>query len=353
MGRFSSSSPIKGRLRSPERGLIWGPPGVGKTETLAQISGAVFVDLHGSTSKVDVSRVCDPWSVGDSRPPQTYEELRELLQDLPSNPGYKWPKHGDKAEHTALVLDGFHDIDKMIQVSAAQDHNAPSLDSIQWKAGYSTVIRKWQEFLQDLAAFQAKTGAAVWGTAHDRTFSVPNPDGPEFLAYSPNLFYKVSEKNCFDASKEIVGWCDVVLYLTIEDSVRRGGYVQTDVGMSQVADNKTEKDKFAKAGSSGRRACYTRYTGWCQYAKNRIGLPSVMYAGSAAGLWAQYQKRLEQFYTTDPVILKGIIEELLMVAKKSGAQYDEKRFLSALADAGNDPEALRKLINGLESKFAR
>jgi hypothetical protein len=335
--------------------MIWGPPGVGKTETLSQIPGIVFVDLHGSTSKVDVVRVCDPWSVDESRPPQTFEELRELLTDLATNPRYHWPKqHGDKAESAALAFDGAHDIDRMIQTSAALDHNAPSLDAIQWKAGYPTVIRKWQEMLTDLATFQAKTGAGVWFTAHDRTMIVPNPDGPEFLAFSPNLFYKGGEKNCFDASKEIVGWCDTVLYLTIEDSVRRGGYAQTDVGLAQIADNKTEKEKFAKAGSSGRRACYTRYTGWCQYAKNRIGLPSVLYGSSAAALWAQYQKRVEQYHTVDPVVLRALIDDLLAEAKKPGAaKFDEKRFLSALADAGTDPEALRKIINGLEGKFAR
>jgi hypothetical protein len=211
--------------------------------------------------------------------------------------------------------------------------------------------------LADFASFQGKTGAALWMTSNDRTFSVPNPDGPEYLAYSPNLFYKVSEKNCYNASQEITRWCDVVFYLTIEDSVRRGGYVQTDVGLSQVADSKTEKDRFAKAGSIGRRACYTRYTGWCQYAKNRIGLPSVMYSGSAAGLWAQYQKRVDQFFTTDPAVLKGILEDLLpqvrKLAEKDPKVFDEKRFTAALTEAGNDPEALRKLVMGLEGKFAR
>jgi len=346
MGRFSSSLPIKGRIRTPERGLIWGPPGVGKSETLAQIPGAVFIDLHGSTSKVDVIRVCNPWSNGDDRPPATFEETRELVKDLGDNPNF--------ANTPAFVFEGADDINKQIERSAAQDHNAASLDAVQWKAGYPTVIAKWQEFLnQDLTQLQAKTKAAIWFTSNDKTHQVPNPDGPEFLAYAPNVFMRVSEKNYFNAAQEICRWCDTVLYLSIEDSVRRGGFTQSDNGLAQIDNNKIEKEKFAKASSAGRRACYTRYCGWVAYAKNRIGLPSVIYANSAAALWGEYAGRVEKFHTTDPRILKGIIAELLKIPRPQGVNFDDKRFAELLTSAADDPEALRKLVTGLESKFVR
>ena len=55
-----------------------------------------------------------------------------------------------------------------------------SLEDIQWKAGYATVIQKWIELLSKLATLQAKMGCGIGLTANDQTFSVPNPDGPEF-----------------------------------------------------------------------------------------------------------------------------------------------------------------------------
>mgnify|MGYP000010468152 CR=1 FL=1 len=343
--RFSNSPPTKGRLRAPERILIFGPQGAGKTETLAQVPGVAFIDLHGSTSNVDVSRVCDPWSVGDTRPPQTYEELCELIDELPNNPHYKGLPF--------LVLDGADDIDKLVQRSAAMDHGKMSLEDIQWKAGYATVIQKWIELLSKLATLQAKMGCGIGLTANDQTFSVPNPDGPEFLAYMPAVFRKVSEKNCYDAAKEISRWCYSVWYLTIQDSVRRGGYVQTEQGAVQIDNNKILKEAFGKASSSGSRECYTRYHGWCQYTKNRIGLPSVMRASSPASMWAIYQHRLNQFHTVDPKVLQSIIDESYAAAVKAGAKFDDARFKAARDAAGQDPEALRKVITGIEATFSR
>ena len=208
-----------------------------------------------------------------------------------------------------LVLDGADDIDKLVQRSAAMDHNKDEPRIFGGGLGYATVIQKWIELLESWLRCRLRwvVGLGLLQTIRRSQYLIPM--GQSFWPYMPAVFRKVSEKNCYDAAKEISRWCYSVWYLTIQDSVRRGVMFQTEQGAVQIDNNKILKEAFGKTSSSGSRECYTRYHGWCQYTKNRIGLPSVMRASSPASMWAIYQHQLNQFHTVDPKVLQSIIDE--------------------------------------------
>ena len=70
-------------------------------------------------------------------------------------------------------------------------------------------------------------------------------------------------------------------------------------------------------------------------------------------MWAIYQHRLNQFHGR-PQVLQSIIDESYAAAGcKAGAKFDDARFKAARDAAGQDPEALRKVITGIEATFSR
>ena len=55
----------KGKVQRPERVVIYGPEGIGKSSFAACFPEPLFIDTEGSTADLDVARLPDPETWGD------------------------------------------------------------------------------------------------------------------------------------------------------------------------------------------------------------------------------------------------------------------------------------------------
>jgi hypothetical protein len=231
--------------------VIYGPGGVGKTELCSLLSQVgiepLFVDLEGSSSFLDVSRL-DP-------APESFNEVRDAL-------------HGDLSGFGAVVIDSVSKAEELARdfvIENVPHEKGPSvvirsIEDYGWGKGYMHIYEAMLLMLQDLDAI-ARTGIHVLCVCHDATEKVPNPAGEDFLQWQPRLQSPPKQGKLRERVKE---WCDHLFYIGWDRYV----------------------DKEGKATGSGTRTIYP-----CElpthWAKSRVLDSVVPYHRGDAELWRQ------------------------------------------------------------------
>ena len=67
-----------GRIEKPQKVVIYGPEGIGKTTFAAQFPDPVFIDTEGSTYHMNVKR---------TEKPQSWQQLMDQVQQIAQTPG--------------------------------------------------------------------------------------------------------------------------------------------------------------------------------------------------------------------------------------------------------------------------
>lgn len=67
-----------GRIAKPQKVVVYGPEGIGKSTFAAQFPDPVFIGTEGSTYHMDVKR---------TNKPQSWQELMEQVQHIAKSPG--------------------------------------------------------------------------------------------------------------------------------------------------------------------------------------------------------------------------------------------------------------------------
>jgi len=219
----------KGQIFRPQRVVIYGPEGIGKTTLASKFDDPLFIDTENGSGHLDVNRLEKPKSWGDllaviKEVAQTSEICKTLILDT-----------ADWAE--ALCID-----------YVCKKHNQNSIEAFGYGKGYVYVMEEWQKLLK---AFDGviSAGITVVLTAHAKMRKFEQPD--EIGAYD-RWEMKLS-KNVAPLVKE---WCDCLLFLNYKTTVI------------------TDANGHAKA-QGGKRWIYTTHNP-CWDAKNRIGLPESM-----------------------------------------------------------------------------
>jgi len=231
--------------------VIYGPGGVGKTELCSLLTQLgiepLFVDLEGSSSFLDVSRL-DP-------APESFNELRDAL-------------HGDLSGFGAVVIDSVSKAEELardfvidnVPHEKGQSVIIKSIEDYGWGKGYMHIYEAMLLMLQDLDAI-ARKGIHVLCVCHDATEKVPNPAGEDFLQWQPRLQSPPKQGKLRERVKE---WCDHLFYIGWDRYV----------------------DKEGKATGSGTRTIYP-----CElpthWAKSRVLDSVVPYHRGDAELWRQ------------------------------------------------------------------
>ena len=74
---MTAPRPVRGIIPRAQKGVIYGPPGVGKTTFGAQFPGAVFLDAENGTTHLDVLRY----------PVDSWAAIPSIIRDLARDPG--------------------------------------------------------------------------------------------------------------------------------------------------------------------------------------------------------------------------------------------------------------------------
>ena len=202
-----------GRIGGPQRILIYGPGGIGKSSLAALAPKPVFLDIEEGTRFMDVPRVTGLATLADVR--------ACLHSDLLNGHQTVVIDSATKAEEWAVA----HTI---ATVKHEKGHWVSSLEGYGFGKGYQHVYETFLLFLSDLDA-QIRAGRNVILIAHDCVADVPNPVGEDWIRYEPHLQSPKSGKSSI--RNRVIQWADYVLFLgydvVTEDGKGKGGGTRT------------------------------------------------------------------------------------------------------------------------------
>ena len=216
----------RGKLAAPQRVVIYGPEGIGKTSLAARFPGAVFIDTEGSTRNFDVARYPDP---------NSWEGLLQTVRYA-----MEYPQN-----QQTLVIDTADWAEKLCVQAVCDRAQKTGIEDFGYGKGYVYLKEEFAKLLTYLDGVIA-AGIHVVVTAHAALRKVEQPD--EMGSYD-HWELKLT-KFVGPMLKE---WADLVLFCNYK---------------TIVVQDENKKNK----AQGGRRVMYTAHHP-CWDAKNRHNLP--------------------------------------------------------------------------------
>lgn len=216
----------RGKRTTPQRVVLYGPEGIGKTSLAAQFPGAVFLDTEGSTRNFDVARYPDP---------NSWAMLLQTVQfalDHPQN-------------QQTLVIDTSDWAEKLCVQAVCDRAGKTGIEDFNYGKGYVYLKEEFAKLLTLLDGV-IDAGVHVVLTAHAALRKIELPD--EMGAYD-HWELKLSKQ----VAPMVKEWADLLLFANYKTIL--------------------VKDPNGKGkAQGGRRVLYTSHHP-CWDAKNRHNLP--------------------------------------------------------------------------------
>ena len=228
----------KGAVPKPQRVLVYGVEGVGKTTLAAQFPKPLFIDTEGSSDHLDVRRLPSPdtWAM-------LLDEVR-WVRDFPAECG------------GTLVVDTLDWAERLCFEHVCKQNGWESIENPKWGKGYTIAYEEFGKLVNLLTECR-DAGLNVVAVCHAVKEKVEQPDEMgTYDSWGPKLLN--SRKTSIAGM--VKEWADAVLFLNFKTVV-----VATDVG----SDGKARKHK-AQNGKD--RVMYASHAAAWD-AKNRWGLP--------------------------------------------------------------------------------
>ena len=218
-----------GRIARPQKIVIYGPEGIGKTSLAAQCEDPVFIDTEGGTAHLDVRRL---------QKPQDWEELITLIKEVAANPGIC----------ETLVIDTADWAENMCTDFICKKYNQPGIESFGYGKGYSYLMEEFSHLLLACnAVIRAGMNVVISAHAKMRKQELPDEQG---------AFDRWELKLSKQTAPLLKEWPDALLFLNFKTFV-----VTTDANTHKA--------------QGGKRVIYTSHHP-CWDAKNRHNLPEEL-----------------------------------------------------------------------------
>lgn len=222
-----------GKIQKPQKVVVYGVEGIGKSTFAAQFPRPIFIDTEGSTGHLDVARLDAP------------ESWEKLIQQV------SWVIA--QKDYDTLVIDTIDWAEKLAAESVCQRHNLRGIEDLGYGKGYVYLEEEFKKFL-DMLSNVISSGKNVVLTAHSIIKKFEQPD--EIGAY--DRYELKLQKKTAPLVKE---WADMLLFANYKTEV-----VNIDNQGAQKGKNKA---------MGGRRVIYTTHRpAWD--AKNRHGLDDMI-----------------------------------------------------------------------------
>lgn len=218
-----------GKVIRPQKVVIYGPEGIGKSSLAARFPNPLFIDTEGGTAQLDVRRI---------EKPASFDELVSIVKEVAANPTICM----------TLILDTADWAEQFCIVDLCAKYKKNGIEDFGYGKGYTYLAEEYSRLLNALDMVIA-AGINVVITAHAKMRKFEQPD--EMGAYD-RWEMKLS-KQVAPLLKE---WCDLLLFCNYKTFV-------------VTAQNDTKKVQ------GGKRVMYTSHHP-CWDAKNRHGLPEEM-----------------------------------------------------------------------------
>jgi len=216
----------RGRIKTPQRILLYGVEGIGKSTFASQAPAPIFIGSEEGTNELDVERLEEATS---------WDAAVDQLHYLGSEP-HNW---------NTVVLDTVDVLEILIHAKICKESGKKSIGDFDYGRGYVAALNEFHLLTNLLDHLRKAKGMGVILLGHARVRRFDNPEGDDYDRYKLTLHE--------GASDFLRGWSDMVLFANYETFVS------------------AENDR-AKAFSSGARVLYTEWRAAFD-AKNRHGLP--------------------------------------------------------------------------------
>ncbi len=222
-----------GVRQQPVKAVFYGPEGIGKSTTGAQMPDPVFIDIEGGTNQLPVARLPRPTS---------WEMLLDEIRSV---------RDGDVSGCATLVIDTVDAAELLCQEHTARNNEWDNIDSPGYNKGFVASATEFGRML-DLLSEVVEHGRNVVLLGHSIVGKVTRPDESEYTIFTMNL----TDRRSASTNSMVKAWCDMLLFFDWKV------YVETD--------------KSGKGhASGGKRVIHTSHrVSWD--AKNRFGLPDEM-----------------------------------------------------------------------------
>lgn len=218
----------KGKKASPAKVVIYGHEGVGKSTLASKFPSPLFLDIEGSTSRMDVARIDEPCDSLDA--------FSSIMRDLIAS----WPE-----EYKTLVIDTGDWLDQLVCNKVFGTNTQPTQVN-DFGRSYVVLENTWAKILDQLTLLQSRQQVNVVITAHATLRTVTNP---ETVGSYDHWEMKCSKKG----AAKLKEWSDFLLFLNFKVTVQKDGM----------------RDK----AQGGQRCVITSHTAWAD-AKSRESLPN-------------------------------------------------------------------------------
>jgi len=214
-----------GRICRPQKAVIYGPEGIGKSTLASQFPSPVFLDTEGGSHHLDIPRLPAP---------KAWEDVSHAITALAS----------ETHEFRTLVIDTADWLEKLLVEHICQRANKTSVEDFGYGKGYIILAEEFTKFLASLNPLLAR-GMHILLLAHCRIAKFEQPE-------AAGAYDRYELKLTKQVAPLVKEWCDMLLF---------GNY------FTRVAEN----DSGKKRGVGGReRMLYTCHTAAWD-AKNRHG----------------------------------------------------------------------------------
>jgi hypothetical protein len=296
--RMAMSKVIRGRQTTPERLVLYGVHGIGKSSFGAEMPKPIFLAAEDGTKHLNIDRLPMP---------ETWEDVLDGVRLLTD----------EKHDYQTLVVDTVDWVEPLLWAYLCRKHSKADIEAFGFGKGYQIAVDSWRLFVAALERMRRAKPMHVLLLAHSWVKPFKNPEGDDYDRHEMKL-HKL-------AAGVVKEWADHVLFanhLTV---------AKTD-----------QRTKRVRGVSMGERIIYTEHSAAFD-AKHRGVLPAQLPLS-----WPDFYEALQAQQSADPVALT---EEILRKAKEIGGDI-EAMTAGVLEKANGDTSALAKLNNRLNVKLA-
>lgn len=223
----------RGVIQKPQKVLIYGTEGVGKTTLAAQFPSPLFIDIEGGSAHMDVNRLPQPTS------------WQMLMDEV------KWIRDNPSECGGTLVLDTLDWAQQLCITHVCSKKGVTSIEDFGYGAGYNMVYEEFGKLINHLEEVKDR-GLNVCCLAHAY---VGRREIPSEVGLYDCWTTKLDTGKRSNISAMVREWADAVLFCDFKTIVT-------------VTNEKSGK---AKAQGGSRRIIHTQHAATWD-AKNRWGL---------------------------------------------------------------------------------
>lgn len=277
------------------KGVIYGPPGIGKSTFLSQAPEPLFIDTDKRAGNLDVVPNVP------EKDPKSYEDVLAILSEF---------TRGKVDGVQTLVIDTADWLESWLASYICKTHKKKGLSDFSWGTGYEILGDEWRNTMAILDQVVAR-GTHVWIAGHAQIQTFKNPMGADYDRFS----MKLTRTNKVDLSAITVEWASVVLFADYDSiSVEVGG---KNIGMN-----------------GDKRVIHTQRCAAFE-AKSNFSLPPKMPLD-----WGNFMAMLKAGEPEDPAV---IVERIKLLS-------DDPEIRASLERNAKNPQKLLKLEQFLKTK---